>query len=69
MIGDRKQQARFQSTFYRDNYHKVLNGLIYLNILSILVIIAIIYFILFHPATEYYATTPTGKIIPMVLKS
>lgn len=66
MIGDRQQQPRLQSDFYRDSYYKILNALIFSCLIIVLLIAAIIYFVLFHPPTHYYATTLGGQIIPMV---
>ena len=64
MIGGR-QQARFQSDFYRDNYYKMLRILIVTNVINVLLVLAIIYFVLFKPAPDFYATTLGGQIIPM----
>lgn len=66
MIGDRQQQARFHTDFYRDYYHKILRGLILSSIVILLLIFAIIYLILFHPATPYFASTLGGQIMPML---
>lgn len=66
MIGDRQQQPRYQSDFYRDYYHKVLNALIYSCLLIVILIGAIIYLVITHPSPKYYATTMGGQIIPMV---
>lgn len=65
MIGSRQQQARFHSDFYRDKYHQILNGLIFLSSIILVLIIAIIYFIVAQPPTRYYATSLSGQIIPM----
>jgi hypothetical protein len=65
MIGNRQQQAIFQSDFYRHNYHKVLNGLIFYCFIILLLIAAIIYFVLLQPSTPYYGTSLSGQIIAM----
>jgi hypothetical protein len=65
MIGDRQQQARYQSIFYRDSYHKILNALLYSSFLILILIAVTIYLILFQSPTHYYATTLGGQIIPM----
>jgi len=65
MIGDRQQQARYQSIFYRDSYHKILNALIYSCFIILILIAVTIYLILFQAPTHYYATTLGGQIIPM----
>lgn len=65
MIGNRQQQARYASDFYRDHYHKVLNGLMVLCFIILLLIGGIIYLIVKQPPPNYYATTLGGQIIPM----
>ena len=65
MIGDRKQQAKFYSDFYRDHYKKILNWLIFSCFIILLLVMSIIYLILFQPARHYYATTLGGQIIKM----
>ena len=65
MIGDRRKSASYQSTFYRDYYHKILNGIIFCCLLILLLTGVIVYFVLFHPPYNYYATTLGGQIIPM----
>lgn len=65
MIGDRTQQARYASDFYRDYYHKILNGLIVLSVIILLLIGSIIYLIITQPYPKFYATTLGGQIIPM----
>ncbi|MHB1946491.1 MAG: hypothetical protein ACYCQI_00065 [Gammaproteobacteria bacterium] len=66
MIGDREQQARYQSIFYRDSYHKILKALIYSSFFILILIATTIYLILFQAPTHYYATTLGGQIIPML---
>lgn len=66
MIGDRRQQARLQSDFYRDSYHKILNALIISCVIILLLIAAIIYLLLYQAPVHYYATTLGGQIIPML---
>lgn len=66
MIGDRRQQARFHSDFYRDSYHKILNALIISCFITLLLITWIIYLILSISEPQYYATTTSGQIIPML---
>lgn len=65
MIGDRIQQARYARDFYRDYYHKILNGLIVLSVIILLLIGYIIYLIVKQSPPDYYATTLGGQIIPM----
>ena len=65
MIGSRQKKARYHLDFYRDNYHKMLNVLLFLSFVMLVLIGAIIYFILFNPQPQYYASTTQGLIIPM----
>lgn len=65
MIGDRKKSASYQSNFYRNYYHKILNGIIFCCLTILLLTGVIIYFVLVHPPYDYYATTLGGQIIHM----
>lgn len=65
MLGDRQTLASFQSDFYRDNYHKLLNALIISCVIILILISTIIYFVWQHPEIHYYGTTTGGQIIPM----
>lgn len=65
MIGTRQQQARYQSDFYRESYHKILNALIFSCIVILLLISGIIYLLLSKPSPHYFATTMGGQIIQM----
>lgn len=61
-----QQQARLQSDFYRDSYHKLLRFVIFEIIVMLLLITAIIYVVFFQPPLHYYATTTNGLIIPLI---
>lgn len=65
MITDRLRNPRYQSDFYRDSYHKVLNGLIISCVIIVILIAAIIYFILFRAEPNYYGTSLGGQLIQM----
>jgi hypothetical protein len=65
MIGQRHEQARLQSDFYRDCYHKMLRLLLIEVGVMLLLILAIIYIILFEVKPLYYATTTSGQIIQL----
>jgi hypothetical protein len=67
MIGSRKEIARLQSDFYRDYYHKVLWAILGSTGCILLLILAIIYFLVFIGAPQYYGTATSGQIIPMVI--
>lgn len=65
MIGNRRQQAIYQSDFYRVHFHRTLNALMVSCVIILALIAAIAYFILFKPAPKYYATSLGGQLIPM----
>ena len=65
MIGNRIEQARYASDFYRDYYHKTLNGLMVLCFIILLLIGSIIYLIANKAPPKYYATSLGGQIIPL----
>ncbi len=63
MVG---RQARLQSDFYRDNYRKLMKGLIIFVAIMLILIAMIIYLVFFRPTPPFFATTTTGQIISMV---
>lgn len=65
MIGHRHVLARFQSDFYRNCYRKSLVALLFSIIVMLCLIAAIIYTVLSQPKSGFYASTTTGRIIPM----
>jgi hypothetical protein len=69
MIGGRERQARYASDFYRDYYHKTLNGLMILCFIILLLISGIIYLIVTQADPKFFATTLGGQIIPMPPKN
>lgn len=69
MLGNRSDNARLQSDFYRDQYRKMLRWLIVAIVVMLLLISAIIYKVVVRPAQQYYANTSDGKIIVMPIPS
>ncbi len=65
MLSQRHENPRLQSDFYRDNYRKILRGLLVSIVGMIFLLAIIIYLVLFKPLPSYYATTPDGQIISM----
>ena len=63
MIAKRSEITLYQSIFYRDNYHKVLNWLIVEAVLILCLILGILFYIFFVPPTHYYITTTSGQIM------
>ncbi len=66
MIGRKHELVRLQSDFYRDNYHKLLRGIIVLAFVILFLTVAIIRYVLFTVPPQYYGTATSGQIIPMV---
>lgn len=65
MLGQRREIARLQSDFYRDQFRKMLRWLVGSTVIIYLLIAVIIYFILQKSPQQYYANTTEGKIMPM----
>jgi len=65
MLGNRIDNARLQSDFYRDLYHKILRWLVGSICIMFMLMLAILYFIFFQPPQKYYANTIDGLIMPM----
>lgn len=65
MLGQRHEIARLQSDFYRDQFRKILRWLFIAAFTILILVCAIIYMIVFHPADRYYANTVDGIILPM----
>jgi hypothetical protein len=65
MVGQKYEIARTRAELHRDNYRKLLRGLIFLNIIILLLIVANIYVIFYQPTPTYYATTSTGLVIKL----
>ncbi|MES2218105.1 MAG: hypothetical protein V4501_06815 [Pseudomonadota bacterium] len=63
MIAQRSEITLYQSIFYRDQYYKVLNWLVVEAVIIICLIMAILYFIFFHPGQHFYITTTSGQIM------
>jgi hypothetical protein len=65
MVGQKYEIARMRAELHRDNYRQLLRIMLGLNVVILLLILAIIYVIFFQPSATYYATTPTGMVIPL----
>jgi len=68
MIGNRQDIPRYQSDFYRDNYHRLLRWLLRSMVIILLLIAAIIYKLIFVAPHQYYLTTTAGQIVKMEQK-
>jgi intracellular multiplication protein IcmL len=65
MLGTRKDIARMQSNFYRDQFRKILHWLVMSVLVMLLLILVIIYQVLVLPSRDFYANTTDGKILFM----
>lgn len=65
MIASRRDTARLQSDFYRNQFHKMVRWLIYSMAIMSILIAAVVYFILFQPKQDFYANTSEGRILTM----
>jgi len=66
MLGSRQEIARLNSDFYRDQFHKILRGVMVSVMIIFLLIAALTYVIFFYqPSLQYYANTTDGKILNM----
>jgi hypothetical protein len=65
MLAQRRDIARLQSDFYRDQFRKIVRWLIGAVFIVFVLLLAIIYLILFQPTSAYYANTTDGKILAM----
>lgn len=65
MLGSRREIARLQSDFYRDQFRKMLRWLMASVVIMFIMIAAIIYLILAQPTQYFYANTANGKILAM----
>jgi hypothetical protein len=63
MIARRDEITYYQSTFYRENYHKVLTGLIVEAIIILVLIVGILYTTIFRASPHFYVTTTSGQIL------
>ena len=65
MISTRKDIARLQSDFYRDQFRRLLRWLMVSLVMILLLIGGVAYFIFVKPVPQYYANTTNGVILPM----
>lgn len=65
MLAERRDNARLQSDFYRDQFRQFLRWLIAVVFVILLLITVIAYLIIFGLPRQYYASTTEGKIMQM----
>lgn len=65
MIGHRREIARLQSDFYRDQFRKILRWLLASVFIIFALMAVIMYLVFFEPIQKHYANTTDGKILAM----
>jgi len=65
MLGTRREKARLQSDFYRNQFRKIVSWLMYSIVVMFILIAIIFYLVLSKPTSVYYANTTEGKILNM----
>jgi uncharacterized membrane protein len=65
MNPDQYDNPRFQSDFYRDNFHKLLTLVVLEVFIVVGLLVAIIWVIFAQPVSQFYATTTSGNILPL----
>lgn len=66
MAGDALELVRLRNNFYRDNYRKVVGALLVALIAIVALVGAVVYLVMNRPSPTYFATTDSGRIIPLV---
>jgi intracellular multiplication protein IcmL len=66
MAHDALETVMLRNNFYRDNYRKIATALMAAMVTIIMLVGTIFYLISHQPSPKYFATTDTGKIIPLI---
>ena len=65
MVDDSVELVRLRNNFYRDNYRRVVGGLLLMVVINLLLGVMIFYQIANRPAPQYFATSTDGRITPL----
>lgn len=65
MARDALEMVSLRNDFYRDNYRKVMTALLVAVIAIVCLVAALVVTISNRPSPKYFATTSSGKLIPM----
>jgi intracellular multiplication protein IcmL len=60
------ETVKLRNEFYRDNYRKVASALLVAMFAIVVLACAIVYLVTHRPAPKYFATTESGRIIPLI---
>lgn len=66
MADDAVEIVSLRNDFYRDNYRKVVLGLLLCIVINIGLTGALSYIVTHPPAPQYFATSTDGRIVPLV---
>ncbi len=58
--------VRLRNDFYRDNYRRIVSILLLSFMIIILLIGSMVYILTHPPAPKYFATSTSGRIVPLV---
>ncbi|MBU0743831.1 MAG: type IVB secretion system apparatus protein IcmL/DotI [Gammaproteobacteria bacterium] len=65
MVDDAIEMVRLRNNFYRDNYRRLVGGLLISLIIVIGLVGTVVYQITNRPEPRYFATTVDGRIMPL----
>lgn len=63
---DALEVIRLRNNFYRDNYRRVVSALLVAVFAIIALTAAVVYLVMERPAPTYFATTDSGRLIPII---
>jgi len=66
MVHDALEIVKLRSNFYRDSYRKVIMALLSSILIIVALVCIVIFLIVSKPAPKYFATTDSGRIIPLI---
>ena len=66
MPQDALELVKLRNNFYRDSYRKVLAGLLLSLFVIIGLVITVAYLVISKPTPKYFASTNSGRIIPLI---
>jgi hypothetical protein len=65
-VGNRIELLKSRKGFYRDNYNRVCTALLLTLFIILLLSVLDIYFAIFIPTPDFYASSQSGKLTRLV---
>ncbi len=65
-MGNRIQLLKARKGFYRDNYNRVCSALLFSLFIILILSVLVIYFAVFLPIPDFYASAQDGKLTRLV---